>query len=131
MQPCNRIYYSNVGIINSITGLHLVGYFYSFVLRCTHPWTLNWHINFLFIGHWQPQRMFRLERLNLDVKSVLAVLWQFRDKYSESILPLWQKKLCSSSQHYLPLDRLLTCDFKTVHPVALLTFWHPNFTFKF
>ena len=48
-----------------------------------------WHINVLFIEHWQPQNMFHLERLNLDVKSVMAVLWQLRDKYSESILPLW------------------------------------------
>jgi len=27
----------NVGIINSITRLHLVGYFYWFILRCTDP----------------------------------------------------------------------------------------------
>ena len=27
----------NVGIINSITRLHLVGYFYGFILRCTDP----------------------------------------------------------------------------------------------
>ena len=29
------------GIINSITRLHLVGYFYWFILRCTDPWILN------------------------------------------------------------------------------------------
>jgi hypothetical protein len=27
----------NVGIINSITRLHLVGYFHCFILRCTDP----------------------------------------------------------------------------------------------
>jgi hypothetical protein len=27
----------NFGIINSITRLHLVGYFYYFILRCTDP----------------------------------------------------------------------------------------------
>jgi hypothetical protein len=31
----------NFGIINSITSLHLVGYFYWFILRCTDPWILN------------------------------------------------------------------------------------------
>jgi hypothetical protein len=31
----------NFGIINSITGLHLVGYFYWFILRCTDPRILN------------------------------------------------------------------------------------------
>jgi len=31
----------NFGIINSITKLHLVGYFYWFILRCTDPWILN------------------------------------------------------------------------------------------
>jgi len=63
MQPCNRNYYSTVhwrlnmfwaaysskhvepsrngGIINSITRLHLVGYFYWVILRCTDPWILN------------------------------------------------------------------------------------------
>jgi hypothetical protein len=30
-----------VVMINSITGLHLVGYFYWFILRCTDPWILN------------------------------------------------------------------------------------------
>jgi len=29
------------GIINSITRLQLVGYFYWFMLRCTDPWTLK------------------------------------------------------------------------------------------
>jgi hypothetical protein len=28
----------NVGMIGSVTGLHLVGYFYWFILRCTDPW---------------------------------------------------------------------------------------------
>jgi hypothetical protein len=32
----------NFGIINSITRLHLVGYLYWFILRCTDPWILNW-----------------------------------------------------------------------------------------
>jgi len=63
MKPCNKIYYStvywrlnmfravyrsihvgpsiSVRIINSITRLHLVGYFYWFILRCTDPWILN------------------------------------------------------------------------------------------
>jgi hypothetical protein len=74
MQPCNRIYYPTVhwrlnmfqavfrskhgepsmngGIINSITRLHLVGYFSWVILRCTDPWILNltgalkhWKIN--------------------------------------------------------------------------------------
>ena len=31
----------NFGIINSITRLDLVGYFYWFILRCTDPWILN------------------------------------------------------------------------------------------
>ena len=31
----------NFGIINSITKLHLVGYFYWFILRCTDPWISN------------------------------------------------------------------------------------------
>jgi hypothetical protein len=31
----------NFGIINSITRLHLVGYFYRFILRCTDPWILK------------------------------------------------------------------------------------------
>jgi hypothetical protein len=31
----------NGGIINSITRLHLVGYFYWFILRCTDPRILN------------------------------------------------------------------------------------------
>jgi len=31
----------NVGIINSITRLHLVGSFYWFILRCTDPWILT------------------------------------------------------------------------------------------
>jgi len=31
----------NAGIINSITKLHLVGYFYWFILRCTDPWILK------------------------------------------------------------------------------------------
>jgi hypothetical protein len=31
----------NGGIINSITRLHLVGYFYRVILRCTDPWILN------------------------------------------------------------------------------------------
>jgi hypothetical protein len=31
----------NFGIINSVMGLHLVGYFYWFILRCTDPWILN------------------------------------------------------------------------------------------
>jgi hypothetical protein len=31
----------NFGIINSITRLHLVGYFCWFILRCTDPWILN------------------------------------------------------------------------------------------
>ena len=29
------------GIINSVTKLHLVGYFYWVILRCTDPWTSN------------------------------------------------------------------------------------------
>jgi hypothetical protein len=33
----------NFGIINSITRLHLVDYFYWFILRCTDPWILNLH----------------------------------------------------------------------------------------
>jgi hypothetical protein len=63
MQPCNRIYYSTIhwrlnmfraayrlkhiepsmngGIINSVTGLHLVGYFCRVLLQCTDPWILN------------------------------------------------------------------------------------------
>jgi len=28
----------NGGLINSITRLHLVGYFYWVILRCTDPW---------------------------------------------------------------------------------------------
>jgi hypothetical protein len=31
----------NFGIINSITRLHLVGYFYWFILWCMDPWILN------------------------------------------------------------------------------------------
>jgi hypothetical protein len=31
----------NFGIINSITRLHFVGYFYWFILRCTDSWILN------------------------------------------------------------------------------------------
>jgi hypothetical protein len=31
----------NFGIINSITRLHLAGYFYWFILQCTDPWILN------------------------------------------------------------------------------------------
>jgi hypothetical protein len=31
----------NGGMINSITRLHLVGYFYWVTLRCTDPWILN------------------------------------------------------------------------------------------
>ena len=31
----------NGGIINSIIRLHLVGYFYWVILRCTYPWILN------------------------------------------------------------------------------------------
>jgi len=31
----------NGGIINSVTRLHLVGYFYWVILRCTDPWILN------------------------------------------------------------------------------------------
>jgi hypothetical protein len=31
----------NSGIINSVTKLHLVGYFYWVTLRCTDPWILN------------------------------------------------------------------------------------------
>ena len=31
----------NFGIINSVTSLHLVGYFYWIILRCTDPWILN------------------------------------------------------------------------------------------
>jgi hypothetical protein len=34
----------NGGIINSITRLHLVGYFYWFILRCTDPWILNLYV---------------------------------------------------------------------------------------
>jgi len=40
----------NFGIRNSITRLHLVGYFYWFILWCTDPWILNliivlvWHL---------------------------------------------------------------------------------------
>jgi len=33
----------NCGLINSITRLHLVGYFYWIILRCTDPWLLNAH----------------------------------------------------------------------------------------
>jgi len=33
----------NFRIINSITRLHLVRYFYWFILRCTDPWVLNLH----------------------------------------------------------------------------------------
>jgi len=33
----------NFGIINSITRLHLVGYFCWFILRCTDPWILNFN----------------------------------------------------------------------------------------
>jgi len=36
----------NVGIINSITRLHLVGYFYWFILRCTYPWILKVTVQF-------------------------------------------------------------------------------------
>jgi len=53
MQPCNRIYYSTVhwqlsmngGIMNSVTRLHLVRYFYWVILRCTDPWILNLKYN--------------------------------------------------------------------------------------
>ena len=31
----------NSGIINSVTKLHLVGYFYWVILRCTDPWIWN------------------------------------------------------------------------------------------
>jgi hypothetical protein len=31
----------NFGVINFITSLHLVGYFYCFILRCTDPWILK------------------------------------------------------------------------------------------
>jgi hypothetical protein len=31
----------NDGIINSVTRLHFVGYFYWVILRCTDPWILN------------------------------------------------------------------------------------------
>jgi hypothetical protein len=34
----------NGGLINSITRLHLVGYFYRVILRCTDPWILNWEL---------------------------------------------------------------------------------------
>ena len=34
----------NVGIINSITRLHLVAYFYWFMLRCMDPWIPNLEI---------------------------------------------------------------------------------------
>ena len=39
----------NFGIINSITRLHRVGYFYWFILRCTDPWILNLYHHSL---HW-------------------------------------------------------------------------------
>jgi len=38
----------NGRIINSITRLHLVGYFYWVILRCTDPWILNLFL-YLFI----------------------------------------------------------------------------------
>ena len=38
----------NGGIINSVTRLHLVGYFYWIILRCTDPWILNPQI-YIFI----------------------------------------------------------------------------------
>jgi len=38
----------NVGIINSITRLRLVGYFYWFILRCTNPWILK-----IFCLYWK------------------------------------------------------------------------------
>jgi hypothetical protein len=40
-RPLSSLSSINVGIINSITRLHLVGYFYWFILRCTDPWILN------------------------------------------------------------------------------------------
>jgi hypothetical protein len=40
----------NFEIINSITRLHLVGYFYWLILRCTDPWILNlFFIYFIYI----------------------------------------------------------------------------------
>ena len=36
----------NGGIINSITRLHLVGYFYWVILRCTGPWILNLKVKY-------------------------------------------------------------------------------------
>ena len=39
------------GIINSVTKLHLVGYWYWVILRCTDPWILNLFCTFVHI--WQ------------------------------------------------------------------------------
>jgi len=50
----------NGGIVNSITRLHLVGYFYWVILRCTDPWILNSlfsevfvHLQVTFICLWK------------------------------------------------------------------------------
>jgi len=40
-RPLSSLSSINVGIINSVTRLHLVGYFYWFILRCTDPCILN------------------------------------------------------------------------------------------
>jgi hypothetical protein len=39
----------NGGIINSVTRLHLVDYFYWIILRCTDPWILNFWICLKYI----------------------------------------------------------------------------------
>jgi len=39
LETCSA--FNQFWIINYITRLHLVGYFYWFILRCTDPWILN------------------------------------------------------------------------------------------
>jgi hypothetical protein len=42
----------NFGIIISITRLHLVGYFWWFILRCTDPWILDFS---LWVSSFEPE----------------------------------------------------------------------------
>ena len=49
----------NFGIINSITKMHLVGYFYWVILRCTDPWISNLsYMQFYGISFMRPYKQF-------------------------------------------------------------------------
>jgi hypothetical protein len=69
----------NFGIINSITWLHLVGYFYWFILQCTNPWILNPKYTYnVFFSYTEnqpvPTSLYRFILCDFSVYTVRSVL---------------------------------------------------------